>query len=153
MRARRLTTPSDTPCPGIGGLALPARARIISERAGWATALLIRLKRGEAYRKFAKQRERSLAGLQRILSITQIGAHQGRSVIRDRTRDMAQKFTVAKGSQIIELTLPTGSLGARLQPVPDALEGMTARMDSRVDQSPATVAFPQEAAFAALRQR
>lgn len=31
-------------------------------------------------------------------------------------------FTVAKGSQASELTLPAGSLG-QLQPVPDALKG------------------------------
>jgi hypothetical protein len=31
-------------------------------------------------------------------------------------------FTVAKGSQAFELTLPAGSLG-QLQPVPDALKG------------------------------
>src|SRR2546422_10156458 len=75
MRARRLTTPSDAPCPDIGGRVLPARDRIIAG-AGWARVLLIRLRRRGAGLRRAKQAESGLAGLRTILSIRGVAGHR-----------------------------------------------------------------------------
>jgi hypothetical protein len=62
-------------------------------------------------------------------------------------------FTVAKGSQAFELTLPAGSLG-QLQPVPDALKGMTVSNASHeVISLSRYVASLQETALHALRHR
>ena len=62
-------------------------------------------------------------------------------------------FTVAKGSQVTELTLPADSLEA-IATCPECFEGMAASMGSgEVISFQAACRFPQEVALAALRQR
>jgi hypothetical protein len=51
--------------------------------------------------------------------------HQSRSVTPGKAADTAQRFTVAKGSQVIKLTLPAGSPGRHCN-LFWCLEGMAA---------------------------
>jgi len=63
--------PSDAPCPGIDGLVLPARDRIISLASGWAGEAFDLLKAGVIRQESAKQLKVRPAGSWRILSIVQ----------------------------------------------------------------------------------
>jgi hypothetical protein len=69
MRAIEPVFPSDAPCPGIDGLVLPARDRIISLASGWAGEVFVCLKPEGGWLESKKRPKGGLAAIGKILSV------------------------------------------------------------------------------------